>query len=66
MRDSGIYNEITLSVVVQSGPDTWDLFVTLPGRSSQSTLSLSEVWDSDLYIASSYMNLYIIVADCDV
>jgi len=65
VRDSGIYNEITLSVVVQTGPDKWDLFVTLPGRSSPTTITLSEV--TALYDVASYLCMYDLLqtATCD-
>ena len=43
MNAVGIYNGITLSVVIQSGPYSWDLFVRLPGGSSASTVTLYEV-----------------------
>ena len=43
MNAVGIYNGITLSVVIQSGPYSWDLFVRLPGRPSASTVTLYEV-----------------------
>ena len=49
MNAVGIYNGITLNVVIQSGPYSWDLFVRLPGRSSASTVTLYEVPMMSLY-----------------
>ena len=43
MNAVSLYNGITLYVVFQSGPYTWDLFVKLPGRSSAITVTLYEV-----------------------
>ena len=43
MNAVGLCNGITLNIVIQSGPYSWDLFVKLPGRSSASTVTLYEV-----------------------
>ena len=43
MSAAGLYNGVTLSVVAQSGPYSWDLFVKLPGKSTASTVTLYEV-----------------------
>ena len=43
MSTVGLYNGVTLSVVAQSGPYSWDLFVKLPGKSTANTVTLCEV-----------------------
>ena len=43
MSAAGLYNGITLHVVAQSQPYSWDLFVKLPGKSAANTVTLYEV-----------------------
>lgn len=43
IRAVGLFNGVTLNVVNQSGPYSWDLFVKLPGKSSANTITLYEV-----------------------
>ena len=43
MSAVGLYNGMTLNVVIKSEPYNWDLFVKLPGKSSASTVTLREV-----------------------
>ena len=43
MNTVGLYNGITLHVVAESQPYSWDLFVKLPGRSTPTAVTLYEV-----------------------
>ena len=43
MSAVGLYNGITLHVVAESQPYSWDLFVKLPGRSTPTAVTLYEV-----------------------
>lgn len=43
MSAVGLYNGVSLTVVAESGPYSWDLFVRLPGKSTANTITLYEV-----------------------
>ena len=57
MRDIGIHDGITLSVVALSDPGKWDVFVTVPGMSAPIKITLEEVCD----IILCPVNVYIFV-----
>ena len=44
MSAAGLYNGVTLTVVAQSRPYSWDLFVKLPGKSTPNTVTLDELY----------------------
>ena len=54
MSAAGLYNGVTLSVVAQSGPYSWDLFVKLPGKSTASTVTLYEVCVNIVFYVLEY------------
>ena len=43
IRDVGIHDSITLSVFALTVPDTWDIFVTVPGMSAPIRITMEEV-----------------------
>ena len=51
IRDVGIYDNITMTVIALSAPDKWDIFVTVPEMSLPAKITLEEV----LYLLCTYV-----------
>jgi len=51
IRDVGIFDNITMTVIALSAPDKWDIFVTVQGMSLPAKITLEEV----LYLLCMYL-----------